>query len=176
MLMELLFLVSLLGIFSLAAAEVFQWSVALPRRADQTQATLAQFDDVVHRLRQDVWSAATIELPDPRTAQLRQPDGNVIIWKLGDGRLVSRQISGAPGASKPGTTRSWQIPDSPMTFALTPAGLLLEVAVSRGMAVHGSASTTSGGAAGISMPPAQIMISAIPLVSELRLLNREEKP
>jgi hypothetical protein len=179
MLMELVFLVGLLGIFSLAAAEIFQWSVALPRRADQTAASLIQFDNAVHRLRQDVWSASAIDLPDAHTAQLRQSDGNIIIWNLGDGHEVSRRISGAqgaPGSPTRDAKRSWQIPGFPMTFVPLPTGLQLEVAIARDAAAHGSASTTSSGTAGMSMLPADTMTSVIPMVSELLILNVEDKP
>lgn len=148
LLVDLLFVVALIGFFMLMAAELFSATIAVPRKAESAQNTMLQMDSVLRRMRGDVWAAVAVELDGDRTATLRRADGTQVTWRVGDDGGLSRLVDPAPSATNDPV--NWKVRDLRLTFS--PADC--------GVAVHAEM-------------PARHQREEFLMVSQVQLLRRE---
>ena len=81
--LELLFAIGILGIFALAATQVFHAAVRVSHASAQQQDAAVSFESAVGVLRGDAWVANEIAAPDPGTAKLGK-----ITWTIKETTLT----------------------------------------------------------------------------------------
>ena len=92
-LLELLIVLVLLSFFSLLAAKLFTSAIVVARNSRQTQSMLVRYDSLIHRLRQDMWSAESFSVDGLYGATIDQSGGREVIWRQSDeADLLTRTI------------------------------------------------------------------------------------
>ena len=81
-LLELMFVLGVLGFVALVAGQLFVGVTRSTTTVDQRQTAQIRVDQAVRRLRQDVWNATQITLPDPQHLQIKINDQS-ITWTAG---------------------------------------------------------------------------------------------
>ena len=95
---ELLVAIGLLGVFALAATQLFHATIRIGHATAQQQDTAGSFDAALNALRGDVWIASEIAATDATAAKL----GNVT-WTIRDTTLTRVASDGTP-------PRTWPVP------------------------------------------------------------------
>lgn len=149
-LVEMVFVVALIGFFTLLAAELFTATIAVPRKTGSAENTMLQLDSVLRRMRTDAWGAAAIEFDGDRAATLKRPDGTRILWRADDDGAISRQVEPAPATAT--APAHWTVRGLRLAFAPADCGL----------AVHAHM-------------PARHAREEFLLVSQVQLLRREAR-
>ena len=81
-LLELMFVLGVLGFVALVAGQLFVGVTRSTTTVDQRETAQIRVDQAVRRLRQDVWNATQITLPDPQHLQIKINDQS-ITWTAG---------------------------------------------------------------------------------------------
>jgi type II secretory pathway pseudopilin PulG len=81
-LLELMFVLGLLAFVALVAGQLFFGITRATSQVNQRQAAQIRVDQAVRRLRQDVWNATQITVPDPQHLQIKLADKSVT-WSAG---------------------------------------------------------------------------------------------
>ena len=76
-LLELMFVLGLLAFVALVAGQLFVGVTRSTTTVNQRQTAQIRLDQAVRRLRQDVWNATQITLPDPQHLQLKINDKSI---------------------------------------------------------------------------------------------------
>jgi prepilin-type N-terminal cleavage/methylation domain-containing protein len=116
---ELLMAIGILGIFAVAATQVFQATFRIGHATAQQQDAAASFDSAIGVLRADAWVATEIAAPDPATAKVGK-----VTWTINDTTLTRDAGDG----SRP---HSWPMPKG-VTFAADGGSLVLRVPAADG--------------------------------------------
>ena len=130
-LVEILFVLSMMGVAFLLEAQLFQISVRTVAAAPAAMNQQTSLERMAASLRQDVWSAAGIEIPDRRTLILHLPDNTTCRWLFGDSE-ASRLID----AADPASAQRWDI-SLPLGVERQGAAVGLRSASARGDAIGG---------------------------------------
>jgi len=88
---EMLFVLMLFSIAGVLAMRLFSTSMKVIRTAPASQDRMAAIDRATASLRQDVWSATKIDLPDSHTLVLSAPDQTQVRWQF-DQNGVTRSL------------------------------------------------------------------------------------
>jgi prepilin-type N-terminal cleavage/methylation domain-containing protein len=91
---ELLFALALFAIASALAMKLFTGSMRVIRGAPKTQDHFAAVDRMSASLRQDVWSAATIDTPDANTLVVANPDQWKVQWTFAEHSVTRKTPDG----------------------------------------------------------------------------------
>lgn len=111
---ELLLALGILGVFALAATQLFYATMRVSRNAAEQQDAAGSLDSAVATLRADVWSAGEIATPDASTANV-----GTVTWRIKDSALT--RDAGDDAAPK-----RWDIPPG-ATFSAERAAIVLHV-------------------------------------------------
>lgn len=111
---ELLVAIGLLAVFAVAATRLFHATIRVGHTTAQQQDAASSFDAAMTVLRNDVWTAAAIAVPDPTTAKL-----GTVTWTINETTL-------ARDAGDGGRQRTWPAPKG-STFVADGASLVLRV-------------------------------------------------
>lgn len=90
-LIEIVGVLSLLGVFAVLASGLFAGVARVERDSRTSQTLSTQFDHMLHRLRRDVWSATALAAPDAQRL-LITTGGETVTWTFGEG--VVRESGG----------------------------------------------------------------------------------
>jgi prepilin-type N-terminal cleavage/methylation domain-containing protein len=91
---EMLFVLMLVGIASLLAARLFTASMRVIRTAPAVQDRFAVIDRMSASLRQDVWSADSIDVSNPHALALRSANQSTVQWSFFSDEIVRRTSQG----------------------------------------------------------------------------------
>jgi prepilin-type N-terminal cleavage/methylation domain-containing protein len=80
-LLELLFVLALLGVFALMATRLFYASVAVMRTAALSTESAMRFDSAMAAMRHDVFLSDSIQMLNPDSLEVHRPGGAVIQWE-----------------------------------------------------------------------------------------------
>lgn len=116
--MELMTVIGVLALVSLAAGYLFSATVRLNHATGESRNAAAGFDACIEALRADAWSATKIELSGDKEATIATATGKPIVWTI-DETGVSRRVEGAP-------TRRWTLGEG-ATFAVESVELLVRL-------------------------------------------------
>jgi prepilin-type N-terminal cleavage/methylation domain-containing protein len=116
---ELLLAIGVLGVFALAATQLFYATFRISHATAQQQDAAGSFDSALSVLRGDAWTATEITAPDPKTAKLGK-----VTWTIHETTLTRDAGDG----SHP---RTWPMPKG-LTFASDGVSLVLHVPAARG--------------------------------------------
>ena len=120
LLYELMLGLTLLATFAAAATYVMRSSLRVAQRADQAVERGERFDAATAQLRRDVWNAAAVRTPDPRTVRIEPVDGPPITWSVGTGGALTRTV----GENDP-ASREWSGIVDGVSFEARESGTLL---------------------------------------------------
>lgn len=113
---ELLVLLMLFGVASLLSARLFTSSMQVITSAPQSQTHFAAIDRIAASLRRDVWGSVKIDVPDPRTLELKQPDETSVRWQLTEDGIARITSS---------SEQRWPV-RMPLTFARQGSALIVQ--------------------------------------------------
>jgi type II secretory pathway pseudopilin PulG len=116
-LVDTLFAVSLLGVFTLLAARLLFANSGIVRATLDSDSNTARFDRAVAQLRADVQSSASIEMPQPGDLQIHEPGEKIVEW-----HAAARTLTRRSGDQ----LRSWDI-GQPLALKLDGAVALLSI-------------------------------------------------
>ena len=85
---EMLFVLMLMGVASVLATRLFTGSMRVIRTAPLSQDRLAAIDRATASLRQDVWAATRMDVPDAHTLVLTTPDQTQVRWSLANDAIT----------------------------------------------------------------------------------------
>ena len=114
---ELLFALGILGVFALAATQLFYATMRVSRNSAEQMDAAGSFDSAVAALRADAWAAREIATPSENTAKLDK-----VTWTISDTTLMRDAGGDGDGA----TLRRWEIPPG-ATFSGEPAAIVFRV-------------------------------------------------
>jgi type II secretory pathway pseudopilin PulG len=118
-LLSMLAVLFLLGVGALLATRLFASSMRVTASSQDTHTRALRFDNMLDRLRQDVWSASAIEPVDAQTIDLRHA-GSVIRWQVHSDATVTRTAPNEP-------QHRWPLAVAAIRFEPRPAGLFVHV-------------------------------------------------
>ncbi|HEY2584792.1 MAG TPA: type II secretion system protein [Tepidisphaeraceae bacterium] len=101
-LLELIVVLGLVAFVSIIATNLFRATLRTWRESAAAQQAQGRFDQAIGQFRRDVWSATSMELPNPRTAILQTPEGRVE-WDAIDPAGLARVA-----AADPADHRRWE--------------------------------------------------------------------
>lgn len=87
-LMEMLIVISIVAIAIIIEGRLYQDTMQAIRSSNAAENQINRLSRMSSALRQDVWSAASVETPDSRTIVLTRPDGAASRWQLGDAEVI----------------------------------------------------------------------------------------
>lgn len=104
-LLEMVVLISLLGVFLLVGSELWRVTTLTTRNARQVETDAVRIEMVLDRLRRDAWSAQRVE-SHADGCRLQMADGREIEWRVTDGVQLVRSVR-AEGAAE--QSQAWPI-------------------------------------------------------------------
>jgi type II secretory pathway pseudopilin PulG len=94
-LIEILVVLGMVAFVSIVATRLFRATLRTWRESAQSQSAQFRFDQAVGQLRRDVWSATSIEAPNPQDTILQTPEGRVE-WHAVDPAGLARSTPADP--------------------------------------------------------------------------------
>jgi len=79
--LELLFVLALLGVFALLATQLFRASINVMHNAARTGESAMRFDSAMAVMRDDIFLSASTEMPDSNSLVVHRPDGSIVRWQ-----------------------------------------------------------------------------------------------
>lgn len=119
-LVEILFVIALLGVFAVISTSIFRTSMNVLGRYQVDDASLRATDRAIEQMREDVWMAATLA-GDPDRLTIAHAD-STIEWSIREG-FLERSTS----VNDQQTTSRWPIQPLTVDWAVDEAGVLLDV-------------------------------------------------
>lgn len=119
---EMLFVLGLLGVITLAGGRLFVTAMKTTHSAAQAQNRAARFDSAVSALRRDVWSAQKVTVASDGAVTINGSHNSATTWTSKSGALI-RHVNG-------GHDQTWNI-EAKATFAPADLGLELQLAPSK---------------------------------------------
>lgn len=114
LIIELLFVLGMLGVFALLMTRVFYSSFGIMHKAGFAQRDALRFDAATAALRHDVGNATQISVISPAELSINQADGSTVQWSANRNALI-RTAGGTP--------QQWMLGE-PISFAAR-GGLML---------------------------------------------------
>lgn len=115
LLIEMLVVLSLLGLFLLLASRLFIGIARIERDTRHNQMMVTRFDSMLWRLRRDVWHATAIDAPGNAALNLTLSTGERVMWAFDE--AVTRE--GSDGS------RNWTKLPPAMAFTVAPGRVIL---------------------------------------------------
>jgi type II secretory pathway pseudopilin PulG len=90
---EMLFLLIMLGVFALAASKLFYVNITAARKTAEAQNAIASFEAGLSAMRADVWNAREIAEPGSNVIEVTTPKLTVM-WTIEGDQLVRQEDTG----------------------------------------------------------------------------------
>jgi hypothetical protein len=120
---ETLGMIAMLGLFILAASQLFVASLRVFKSAERMQEDASAHEAIARKLGRDAWGATRIETPDAHTAVLVQSGGSRIVWTLPrEGGTILRTQTRPDGGAEESPVRA---SSEPFGFAAEGGSLVL---------------------------------------------------
>jgi len=129
-LLEMVVLISLMGVFLILGSELWRAATVTTRNAKQVESEGLRLDMVLDRLRRDVWAATHVHA-DAGRCQLHLSDGRRITWRVADGHVLSREELADGG---PNHKQAWPVFASGVQVLSHPVGVQVTVTPTHGLA------------------------------------------
>lgn len=101
-LIEIIVVLGMVAFVMIIATNLFRATLRTWRESAAAQQAQSRFDQAIGQFRRDVWSATSMEAPNPRTAILQTPEGRVE-WDAIDPAGLARVA-----AADPADHRRWE--------------------------------------------------------------------
>ena len=101
-----MFVLGLLAVVALVGTQIFLFTMRTSAQLSRQHQAQAQFDQAAAQLRRDVWSASSLELPEPQVLKVKLADGQEVTWHAGT--VLDRRVNSQ--------LRGWDALDADITF------------------------------------------------------------
>lgn len=106
-LIEMMIVISILVVFSVVAVRVTHLCLTVPQKAAEARSAFERFDFAMGCLRQDVWSADSLQCPDEKTLEIGTGKTPAVVWRVGPDGTLTRTAAASEGAERP-SIRRWE--------------------------------------------------------------------
>ncbi len=110
MLIELLFVIALLGVFAVIASSIFSTTMKVLYRANADDTSKRAMDSALSRLRSDIWNATAIR-SEENGLVVDRPDGSVN-WSFDD----AKQLIRSTGELEARSLQAWPVSNLRVAF------------------------------------------------------------
>lgn len=90
MLLQMTYVLVLLGVFSAMASELFVTTITVRREAERTERLCVQWSLLTEKLKRDAWVANKIEVESETLLRFLVDRGEMITWRIGENGSISR--------------------------------------------------------------------------------------